>query len=241
MAKNYEIVANRSKYTDFSMRRRQRYIRNQIVQVLAVLVSIAALVAFVLAIFTNPVSGKLSEDFSDDGIEVLPQTSVPLPCPSEVPLSEGPTILEPEEQESSYVLYDVPLSEELQHYTQDLCKQYNVSFPLVLAIMMRESNFRPDVVSGTDDYGIMQINSCNHEWLEEELGITDWFDPEQNILAGVYILSGIGPYEDVHKTLMSYNCGPSGARKLWADGVKSTAYSRAVVEILEGLEVIENG
>ncbi len=88
---------------------------------------------------------------------------------------------------------------------------------------------------------IMQINSCNHEWLEEELGITDWFDPKQNILAGVYILSRIGPYEDVHKTLMSYNCGPSRARKLWADGVNSTAYSRAVVEVLEGLEVIENG
>jgi len=134
---------------------------------LAVLASVAALVAFTIAIFSNPVSGKPSEGVSDDGTVVLPQVSVPSPCPSEAPPPEYQAIPEPEEQESGYVLYDVPLSEELQHYTQDLCKQYNVSFPLVLAIMTKESTFRPDVVSGTDDYGIMQINSCNHEWLEE--------------------------------------------------------------------------
>lgn len=47
--------------------------------------------------------------------------------------------------------------------------------------------------------------------------------------------------EDAHKSLIGYNCGPGGARKFWSDGVNSTAYSRAVVESLEGLEVIENG
>ena len=140
-----------------------------------------------------------------------------------------------------YTIYDVPLSEELQRYTQDVCKEYGVSYPLVIAVMKKESEFLPDTVSSTSDYGIMQINQGNHEWLEGELGITDWFDPQQNILAGVYILSQLNGYEDVHKILMSYNCGPTGARRLWAEGIYSTAYSRAVVEIMDGLEVMSDG
>lgn len=160
--------------------------------------------------------------------------SVQIPSPTE-PVSAEPEI------ESQYVLYDVQIPEELQHYTQDMCEEYGVSYPLVIAIMKKESEFLPGAVSATDDYGIMQINSGNHEWLEKALGVTDWFDPRQNILAGVYILSQFNEYEDVHQILMSYNCGPSGAKKLWSEGVYSTAYSRSVVEILEGLEVMNDG
>lgn len=142
-----------------------------------------------------------------------------------------------EEPESRYVIYNVPLSKKLQEYTQDVCEEYSVSYPLVLAIMKQESGFQADAHSGTNDYGIMQINEGNHDWLEGVLGITDWLDPEQNILAGVYILSQID-YDDPHQVLMSYNCGPTGAKNLWADGIYSTAYSRAVVENLNGLEVM---
>ena len=109
----------------------------------------------------------------------------------------------------------------------------------MLAIMWQESRYQAGSVSATSDYGIMQINQGNHEWLEEELGVTDWLDPKQNILAGVYILSAFD-YDDPHKVLMSYNCGPTGARNLWEDGIYSTAYSRAVVETLNGLEVMTN-
>lgn len=159
---------------------------------------------------------------------ILVATSPPTP----EPLPETP-----KEPESRYVIYDVPLSKELQRYTQDVCEEYGVNYPLVLAIMKQESEFRTDAISTTGDHGIMQINAGNHEWLEGVLGITDWLDPEQNILAGVYVLSQID-YDDPHQILMSYNCGPSGAKNLWADGIYSTAYSRAVVENLNGLEVM---
>lgn len=159
--------------------------------------------------------------------------------PAQTPPSTE-TVSAESEIENRYVLYDIQLSEELQHYTQDVCEEYGVSYPLVIAIMKKESEFLPDAVSVTDDYGIMQINDVNHEWLEEDLGVTDWFDPKQNILAGVYILSQFNEYKDVHQILMSYNCGPSGAKKLWAEGVYHTAYSRSVVEILGGLEVIKD-
>lgn len=171
------------------------------------------------------------------------QLPVQTQAPAQHPVqSQQPPELVPEKADAGerYVLYDVRLSEELQHYTQDVCEEYGVNYPLVTSIMKKESEFLPDVISVTDDYGIMQINAGNHEWLEGVLGITDWFDPRQNILAGVYVLSQFNGYEDVHQILMSYNCGPSGAKKLWAEGIYSTAYSRAVVEILDGLEVIDS-
>jgi len=161
--------------------------------------------------------------------------------PTETPVSTMMPEPEPEPveeaAESHYILYDISLSEELQNYTQDICEEYGVDYPLVLAIMQKESAFRPDVISATNDYGIMQINQGNHAWLSGILGIDDWLDPRQCILAGVYVLSQFSQYEDPHQILMSYNCGPNGAKNLWADGIYSTAYSRAVVEILNELEV----
>lgn len=177
--------------------------------------------------------GTDDSEFSTEPLTPSNYQAVPIPSPMD------PVSVEPE-NESRYVIYDIQIPEDLQHYTQDVCEEYGVSYPLVIAIMKKESEFLPDAVSATNDYGIMQINGGNHEWLEKTLGVTDWFDPRQNILAGIYILSQFNEYEDVHQILMSYNCGPSGAKKLWAEGVYHTAYSRSVVEILDGLEVIKD-
>ena len=76
----------------------------------------------------------------------------PSACPD--PSTDGTSSEEPV-VESRYVLYDIQLSEELQHYTQDVCEEYGVSYPLVIAIMKKESGFLPDAVSATNDYGIM--------------------------------------------------------------------------------------
>ena len=96
--------------------------------------------------------------------------------------------------------------------------------------MYAESSFRTDVVSDTDDYGLMQINSVNHEKLTENLGITDFTDPYQNIRAGVYILRGLfEKYDDAAKVLMAYNMGDYGASVLWDKGVYSTTYTNKVL------------
>lgn len=36
----------------------------------------------------------------------------------------------------------------------------------------------------------MQINQCNHEWLSSTLGVSNFLDPMENILCGIYIISG---------------------------------------------------
>lgn len=135
--------------------------------------------------------------------------------------------------------YDIPLSKELQLYTYTRCVDYGIAdhYELVLAMMWQESNFTPDTISKTDDYGIMQINACNHEWLKDVLGTTNFLDVSQNIDAGTYIISKLLiKYEDEHKALMAYNMGERGASLNWEAGIYTSNYSRGVVAKREAIE-----
>jgi soluble lytic murein transglycosylase-like protein len=133
------------------------------------------------------------------------------------------------------VYFDVPLSKELQDYIRNLCDEYGVPIELVIAVIDVESTFRADVVSETNDYGLMQINKCNHEWLTENLGVTDFLDPYQNINSGVHILSGHLEVTngDIELALMRYNNGATGAKKLWDKGIYSTAYTQKIMTAYE--------
>lgn len=129
--------------------------------------------------------------------------------------------------------YDIPLSQELQLYTYTKCEDLGIGnyYELVLAMMWQESDFKPDTISKTKDYGLMQINICNHEWLSEELGITDFLDPYQSIDAGTHIIASLLlKYQDPHKALMAYNYGEAGAKKNWEQGYYTSSYSRAIAE-----------
>lgn len=147
--------------------------------------------------------------------------------PEEAP--EGPAA-EPQAPEKEYTYYDIPLYDEMQEYAQDICEKYDFPcYDIIAAMIVTESGCRETIVSATNDYGYMQINACNHKWLADELGITDFLDGRQNIEAGVYIIQGLyHKYEDIGKALMAYNCGEGGAANLWAQGVYSTQYSRLI-------------
>jgi len=133
------------------------------------------------------------------------------------------------------VYFDVPLSKELQDYIRNLCDEYDVPIELVIAVIDVESTFRADLVSETNDYGLMQINKCNHEWLTDKLGVTDFLDPYQNINSGVHILSGHLEVTngDIELALMRYNNGATGAKKLWDKGIYSTAYTQKIMTAYE--------
>ena len=141
-----------------------------------------------------------------------------------------------EQEEEGPEIYNVPLDDALQRYTYNLCVDYEIEeyYPLVLAVMWRESEFVPTIISKTNDYGLMQINKVNHEWLSEKLEITDFLDEEQNIHAGVFMLSlYLHKYGDIDKALMAYNMGETGAKKRWDAGIYSTNYTRTTRERLE--------
>jgi soluble lytic murein transglycosylase-like protein len=112
---------------------------------------------------------------------------------------------------------------------------YGVDSELVQAVIDTESHGRAKAhhinTNGSHDAGLMQINSCNHEWLRNELGITDFYDAQQNIQCGCYILGLLSKkYESVNRVLMSYNMGEYRTSQLWQSGIYSSEYSRKVVQ-----------
>lgn len=126
----------------------------------------------------------------------------------------------------------VPLDYELQKTMYECCQKYDVPFALALAVAERESDFNPDAVSKTDDHGLMQINRCNFEYLYSK-GI-DPLTYKGNIEAGILLLSeNLKLYGKEDLAVMAYNCGRTGAKRLWDKGTYSTAYSRAVMELYE--------
>lgn len=139
---------------------------------------------------------------------------------------EGVLIL----QSSNFAPLDCGLSPELQEYTYYLCEAYYLDFDFVMGLMYTESSFRADIISDTNDYGLMQINAINHATLSDKLGITDFTDPYQNIRAGVYILRGLfEKYDDAARVCMAYNMGEYGASVLWDKGIYNTTYSNKVL------------
>lgn len=155
--------------------------------------------------------------------------------PSLLPTGSATGTAEPDKQ-----YYDIPLSAELQDYIFSITEQYSVPAEVVIAIIERESDYRPHVTGLAGEQGLMQIHPINHEWLSEELGITDYYDPEQNILAGTYLLSRLfNKYDTATEALMCYNCGETGAKRLWAKGITETEYTVGILSFIETLEYKE--
>lgn len=207
------------------------------------------LIVFCSIYMSGAAGGMSAEDYTENApvVEQYEQTAAPkLEAAQSVQAVavtyEPQKIAETEpiqENEKQYVYYDVPLDDDFQEYIQDVCEQYGLDcYDVVIAQIERESTFRENAISETDDYGYMQINSCNHGWLSEKLGITDFLDGEQNVLAGVYMMSDLyNRYGDMGLALMCYNCGEYGAQKLWEQGIYSTKYSRWILEKASELEV----
>ena len=135
------------------------------------LLTIVAII-FIIGIVLGFMLGRVSAvDAKDDVAEVTkaPVTSTPLIVEVTEPPTESTAeqvVIVPVEKQVEY--FDVPLSKDLQDYIFTLCEQNNVPVALIMAMIETESSFRPNIISSTNDYGLMQINSVNHEWLSEE-------------------------------------------------------------------------
>lgn len=126
---------------------------------------------------------------------------------------------------------DCALPEDLQEYTYYIATGYYIDFSFVMGLMYCESSFRTDCISGSNDYGLMQINEQNHSWLKEQLGLTDISEPHQNIRAGLFMLRKLfEKYDDPSMVAMAYNMGEYGASLLWKKGEYHTQYSNKVLK-----------
>ena len=150
-------------------------------------------------------------------------------APTEIKAEENQTVTEPETKPLVIESEGNTLSPHLQEVMFTMCEKYNVPFALALAVADQETRFNPDAVSHTNDYGLMQINKINFEWLQK-IGI-DPMTYEGNIEAGVLMLSqAIEKHGEYGLALMAYNCGDAGAKRLWKKGIYSTEYSNSVME-----------
>lgn len=150
-------------------------------------------------------------------------------CPqAEVQAIEETTIAkaeQPQVVEESFQPWDIPLGDDLQEYIYTLCDDYDIAYAYIIAIIDIESKFKSDVVSVTNDYGLMQINQVNHK------GNRDYLNPYDNVREGIEMIAALAQkYEDAEMVSMAYNLGEAGATKLWEQGIYSTEYSREVLE-----------
>ena len=202
---------------------------------LARVASLLTFTVFFVGGLVGYVIGRVSASDSETTNDYVPQSTtvqVVELTPTEV------THVTNETEDCITVYYDCPLSYELQDYIRELCEDNGVPMELVIAMIEVESSFRADVVSGTNDYGLMQINTVNHGWLSEEYGITDFLDPYQNVFCGITILAQhYNRFEDIDKALMAYNLGAAGAKRLWDKGIYETSYTQ---KIRTAMEVYEN-
>ena len=137
--------------------------------------------------------------------------------------------------EDGFVYYDIPLKLDIQRHIFDECKLYEVPYELAMAVMYVETGgtFDSTSRSKTNDSGLFQINDIHKKWLNES-GITDLYNPYQNSSAGIWILKdALSKGDSIHTSLMVYNMGHGGARKLWKKGIYSSKYSRKVVETMD--------
>lgn len=139
-----------------------------------------------------------------------------------------------------YIYYEVPreyamnggeFSEELQEFTQDLCEERKLSYPLVLAVIERETGYRNVDPNGFGSTGYMQVIQKWHEERMEKFGVVDLLDPKGNITVGVdYMTELLQKYQDINLALMAYNMGESRAKELWEDGIYTSDYADYIVK-----------
>lgn len=106
-------------------------------------------------------------------------------------------------------LYDIPLSAELQHDIRELAERYEVSFELVLAVIMTESSGKADAVGdGGASVGLMQIQPKWYGDLITDTGLSV-DKPIENVELGIRILLGFIEENNgsLDRTLKQYNSG----------------------------------
>jgi soluble lytic murein transglycosylase-like protein len=105
----------------------------------------------------------------------------------------------------------VPASEAYNDIIEEAAREYDMDPNLIHAVMQAESAFHPFAVSRAGAEGLMQLMPE----LSTEMGVSDAFDPRDNIMGGVRYLKRLLDYHDgnIDLALASYNAGPGNVER----------------------------
>lgn len=129
-------------------------------------------------------------------------------------------------------VYAVPLDGSTQREIIKIAQEYEIDPSVVFAVIEKESNFCENAVGdGGASVGLMQVKAQFHSERMVRLGVTDLFDPVENVKVGVdYLAELLGKYGDMSKALVAFNAGETGAYNGWFSvGKTESDYSRAVL------------
>lgn len=119
-------------------------------------------------------------------------------------------------------------------YFKKAAVKYNVSESLLKAIAMAESNFNPNCTSSSGAMGVMQLMPET----ARGLGVTNAYDPEQNIMGGAKCIAAkLKEFNgNVKLALAAYNAGSGAVRRYGGIPSQCKKYVQRVLSFKKGFE-----
>lgn len=126
----------------------------------------------------------------------------------------------------------------VQVYAYCLCKQNDISYPMLLALMEFESGYQYDAVSTANDIGYLQIN---YKWQIDKMSDMKekaLYNPYINIQVGIQYLKELSDdFNTEEAVLTAYHYGPAGAYSYCFNDPEITSdYAKKIIAIEERID-----